>query len=120
VDPQERRDAGHRRARRATGWSAVGGAALAVAFGVMFAGSAEPAAGAPEPDAGSSGSDGGGVTAVVPAPAPVLDAPAPVIDVPAPTVAPSTKRHRKLSPPVQAPKVAAPSPKRRHASSGAS
>ena len=118
VDPQERRDAGHRRARRATGWSAVGGAALAVAFGVMFAGSVEPAAGAPEPDAGPSGSDGGGVTAVVPAP--VLDAPAPVIDVPAPTVAPPTTHHRKLSPPVQAPRVAAPSTKRHHASSGAS
>jgi len=40
-------------------------------------------------------------------PAPVLDAPAPVIDVPAPRVAPSTTHHRKLSPPVQAPQIAA-------------
>ena len=121
VHPQERRDAGHRRARQVTGWSAAGGTALALVFGVMFAGSSPPAAaGAPDPDAASSGSEGGGANAAVPAPAPALDAPAPVIDVPAPTVAPSTKRHRKLSPPVQAPQVAAPSPKRRHASSGAS
>ncbi|HEX5811538.1 MAG TPA: hypothetical protein VFY38_05530 [Pseudonocardia sp.] len=98
----------------------MGGAVLAVAFGVVFAGSAEPAAGAPEPDAASSGSEGGGVAAVVPAPVPALEAPAPLIDTTAPTAAPPTKHHRKLSPPVQAPQVAAPSPKRRHASSGAS
>lgn len=119
MHPRERRDAGHRRARQVTGWSAAGGTALAVVFGVMFAGSTPPAAaGAPDPDAASSGSAGGGADAVVPAP--VLDAPAPVIDVPAPRVAPSTTHHRKLSPPVQAPQIAAPSPKRHHASSGAS
>ena len=121
VHPGERRDAGHRRARQVTGWSAAGGTALAVVFGVMFAGSTPPAAtGAPDPDAGSSGSAGGGAGAVVPAPAPVLDAPAPVLDEPAPTVAPPTKHKRTLSPPDRAPQAAAPSAKRRHASSGAS
>jgi hypothetical protein len=120
VHPRERRDAGHRRARQVTGWSAAGGTALAVVFGVVFAGSTPPAAaGAPDADATASGSEGG-TGAVVPTPVPVLDAPAPVIDVPAPTVAPPTTHHRKLSPPVQAPQVAAPSPQRRHASSGAS
>ena len=121
VHPRQRRDAGHRRARQATGWSAAGGVALAVVFGVMFAGSTPTAAaGAPDPDTGSSSSEGGGADAVVPAPAPVLDAPAPVIDVPAPAAVPPAKRHRKLSPPDQAPQVAAPSAKRRHVSSGAS
>jgi hypothetical protein len=122
VHPRERRDAGHRRARQVTGWSAAGGTALAVVFGVVFAGSSPPpaAAGAPDPDAASSSPEDSGADAVVPAPMPVLDAPAPVIDVSAPTVAPSTKHHRTLSPPDRAPQVAAPSPKRRHASSGAS
>lgn len=121
LHPRERRDAGHRRARHVTGWSAAGGTALAVVFGVVFAGSTPPAAaGAPDPDAASSSPEGGGADAVVAAPAPALDAPAPGIDEPAPTVAPSTKHHRKLSPPDQAPQVAAPSAKRHHASSGAS
>jgi len=121
VHPHERRDAGHRRARQVTGWSAAGGTAFAVVFGVMFAGSTPPAAaGAPDPGAASSSTKGGGADAVVPDPAPVLDAPAPVIDEPAPAVAPSTKHLRKLSPPEQAPQVAAPSTKRHHASSGAS
>ena len=89
MHPRERRDAGHRRARQVTVWSAAGGTALSVVFGVMLAGSTpRAAAGAPDPDA--------------------------------PRVAPSTTHHRKLSPPVQAPQIAAPSPKRHHASSGAS
>ena len=117
--PQVRRAAGLRRAGFVTGWTAAGGTALAVLFGVVFAGAA------PSATAGTAGLDtASGPDATQQAAPSALPSetatPAPVTGTPKPSSAPTATPHRRLSPPSQAPQPAAPSTNRRHASTGAS
>lgn len=104
LDRLGRRAAGRRRITGATAWSAAGGAALAVAFGTVFAqGAAADTTGAPQP-------------AVPPAPAAAKLAPA---TKPAPTTAAATPTTETPAPPA-APPAAAPAGPAPAASTGGS
>jgi hypothetical protein len=112
--------AGQRRAAAVTGGAVAGGTALAVVFGVVFAGAA-PQADAGPADLATATSDSAGQQDDGPTvPSFPTDVAAPTTAPPAPSSAPADPRPRRLTPPSQAPQAAAPTTGRHHASTGAS